>query len=553
MHHPDPGHEAVEGRYVRLSDGDPEDESDGGREGVGDTASPHHENEIHLLSHDSLGFSGGVALVCCDIIGSGIFASPGIVLHWSGSVGASLALWCTAGIITFVGFSCLAELSVNDPHAGGLFYYYRTTFGGSVAFSWTFINFTIIVPGSLAALAITFAHYLASALPDWQAGGFEEDADWRLKAVACAALLLVVCLNCMSAAQGGSVAKGFLTATLSGCLFVILLGVIFACGGGGGAGEGEGGGPAAVDAFTNQRNHLSVPAENFSPSSLFKGTKGPASLGVALISALWAFSGAMDIASAAEELRDAERMLPKVGSTGLAIVSTVYVLMNIAYLLVLPAEVISHAGSENGTEAIGVVFAKTVAGRWAGLAVTLVVTLSSLGALNSCLYLSARQFYATARDGLFPAVLARTNAKAAPHCAILATGAWTVALLAALSSFATLVNYLSAAMWLFYGLVGVAVIVSRWREQASTRLYTVPGYPVVPVIYVIVCTCLSGCTLVADPIPCLAALLFVASAFPIHWVWFVWLPRRRARLRPGGQSVGVRGEHRPPSQYGPVS
>jgi APA family basic amino acid/polyamine antiporter len=119
-----------------------------------------------------------------------------------------------------------------------------------------------------------------------------------------------------------------------------------------------------------------------------------------------------------------------------------------------------------------------------------VVALSSFGALDSCLYLSARQFYATARDGLFPALLARTNAKSAPHYAIMATGAWTVALIAVMSSFATLVNYLSAAIWLYCGLVGVAVVVSRrgdpgavrrggetrrvWRERGTREPYT-PG------------------------------------------------------------------------------
>ena len=311
----------------------------------------------------------------------------------------------------------------------------------------------------------------------------------------------------------------------------------------------------------------------------------------------------------AEELRDAERALPKVGSTGLLVVSAAYVLMNAAYLLVLPAEIISGGGGgtapnvnvsvsvgapienggEKGTgggneEAMGVIFAQTVAGRWAGFVVTCVVALSSFGALNSCLYLSARQFFATARDGLFPALLTHTNAKGAPYGAILATGVWTIALITVMSSFATLVNYLSAAMWLFYGLVGVAVMVSRWREPDAPRPYRVPGYPLVPCVYIVVCVGLSGCTFVASPLPCAAALLFVAAAFPVHWVCFVWLPRRKARntsfltwmveennsdgdgdgvMGAGGGGGGGGGSlsygrtngngGAPPSQYGPVS
>ena len=174
----------------------------------------------------------------------------------------------------------------------------------AVAFSWTFANFSVVVPGALAALALTFAHYLASAIPGWESGGFEAAVDWRVKMAACGAVLVVIGLNCMSAAQGGSVAKVFLTATLSGCVFVVLLGVVFACGIGvsggsdeidGSSSSGGSGGDASppVPPFIAHAHPYpatdprSVAAHNFSPSKLFEGTKGVASLGVGLLSALW--------------------------------------------------------------------------------------------------------------------------------------------------------------------------------------------------------------------------------------------------------------------------
>ena len=108
----------------------------------------------------------------------------------------------------------------------------------------------------------------------------------------------------------------------------------------------------------------------------------------------------MDTASIGEEIQDPERNLPRVGVIGLTVVSSVYLCLNLAYLMVLPADVIAHGStSEDSKQAMGVFFARTVAGRYAGLAVTVVVALSSFGALNSCMYLSARQFYASARVG----------------------------------------------------------------------------------------------------------------------------------------------------------
>ena len=496
----------------------------------GDSASSPRAVPNGALAGGTLSFRAAVALTCADIIGSGIFASPGIVLRWTGSVGAALAAWTVAGVITYVGFACLAELSTQDPNAGGLFYYFRVTFGGAAAFSWTFINFTVIVPGSLGALALTFAHYVASVIPGWEAGGFEQSADFKIKGLACIAIAVAAALNCLSASHGGGVAKVFLTATLVGCAFVFSLGVAGAFGVHDDSCGWDGDTTGGTSNTTNTTNTMrSAVAENFDLATVFDGTRSASALGVGLVSALWAFSGAMDTASIGEEIQDPERNLPRVGVIGLTVVSSVYLCLNLAYLMVLPADVIAHGStSEDSKQAMGVFFARTVAGRYAGLAVTVVVALSSFGALNSCMYLSARQFYASARDGLFPESLARVNARQAPHVAILATAFWTAALTCVMSSFAALVNYLSVAMWLYYGLVGVAVFKSRATFPDAERPYSVPGYPIVPAIYVAACLYLSACTFAAAPWQCFCALIFVAAAFPIHEAAFAWWPSRMA-------------------------
>lgn len=508
----------------------------------GDAASSPRAVPNGALAGGTLSFRAAVALTCADIIGSGIFASPGIVLRWTGSVGAALAAWTVAGIITYVGFACLAELSTQDPNAGGLFYYFRVAFGGAAAFSWTFINFTVIVPGSLGALALTFAHYVASVIPGWQAGGFEQSADFKVKGLALIAVAVAAALNCLSASHGGGVAKVFLTATLLGCAFVFSLGVAGAFGVHDDGAFGWDGGTGVLTNATTARNK-SVAEENFEFTTIFDGTRSVSALGVGLVSALWAFSGAMDAASIGEEIFDPERNLPRVGICGLTVVSSVYLCLNLAYLMVLPADVIANGSTSETSDsnrAMGVFFARTVAGRYAGLAVTVVVALSSFGALNSCMYLSARQFYASARDGLFPESLARVNKRQAPHVAILATAFWTAALTCVMSSFAALVNYLSVAMWLYYGLVGVAVFKSRATFPDAERPYSTPGYPFVPAVYVAACLYLSACTFAAAPRQCFCALLFVAAAFPVHEAVFVWWPSRRAAADANAGGLGER-------------
>ena len=138
----------------------------------------------------------------------------------------------------------------------------------------------------------------------------------------------------------------------------------------------------------------------------------------------------------------------------------------------------------------------------------------------------------TASIVLVPSILFNAlvvpDVASATHVAILATAFWTAALTCVMSSFAALVNYLSVAMWLYYGLVGVAVFKSRATFPDAERPYSVPGYPIVPAIYVAACLYLSACTFAAAPWQCFCALLFVAAAFPIHEAAFAWWPSRMA-------------------------
>ena len=190
------------------------------------------------LARNSLGFFDAFAMTVAHVIGSGIFASPGIVLNeCSGAVGTSLVIWVAAGLVSYIGFACLAELVAADPNAGGVYYYLRKVFGNAVAFAFTFINFFVIIPGSLAALALTFSQYTCSVVPTFWVGGdgghrsgggagFEDTQGWGVKTLAAVCLAAATAVNCASAKGGGTVARAFACATLLGSAFVVLLGIV---------------------------------------------------------------------------------------------------------------------------------------------------------------------------------------------------------------------------------------------------------------------------------------------------------------------------------------
>jgi len=296
-----------------------------------------------------------------------VFASPGIVLANVHSPGAALASWLAGGIISFTGLLCLVELVVHSPDAGGVYAYLRMAFGDAFGFSWQFINFWCCVPGALAAQALTFAQYLASFIPSARSesalsGDLNAPPPLSVKLIAFACISAVTAINCFSATIGGSAAKALTSLAMAGCILVVLLGAyaVFL--------------PEPEDRTSWHHNLHDQP---LGPTNL-------AGFGPAVISALWAFSGWADIAALAEELKEPKKNMPKVSGIALLTITITYVLMNAAYIAVVPAEQLAHES------ALGVTFAQIASGKqWPGLLVAAFVSASTMSSLHNNLFLSA--------------------------------------------------------------------------------------------------------------------------------------------------------------------
>lgn len=450
----------------------------------------------------------GIALGCGDIIGSGIFASPGIVLGLVAAPGASLFLWLCGGALSFLGLSCLLELSVANPSAGGIFTYLREGFGDAIAFSWQWVNCIVIVPGSVGALALTSAQYLTGLLLSAEAALGDT---WQVKSVAILMVLVAGFWNTAGAHNGGTFAKIFLGNTLFAAFFVVVLA-----------------------SYSMLANGTDIAYDNF-VSSHEEGYVHWKNTGAALTSVVWAYAGWSDLSAMAEELQDPVKTLPRVCVGTLGTITTLYLIMNAAYLLVLPATTVAASG------AMGVEFAReAVRSPWAGNIMAALVTVSSFGGVFNCLFFSSRQFYATARDGLFPEVLARTTESGAPWVAVLFTAVWSCILMLP-SDFGNLVNYLSFAMWLYFAAIGVLVPLSRYRKPDQVRPIRVPLSPLAPLAFSGLCLYIAQSTFISDPLSCGLSLLFVLAAFPIH---YVTLAARKFHgpedgLRPSADSVGL--------------
>jgi len=282
---------------------------------------------------------------------------------------------------------------------------------------------------------------------------------------------------------------------LGGLVILVLAAFLF---GDGGAGSFGAGAPAAGDARIG-------------------------GIGLGLVAALWAYNGIQDMISVAGEVRDPQRVLPRALITGIAVVIAVYLLANAAYLYVLPFHVLRAAplaAAETAVRVVGPIGVRLIAA---------LVVVSTLGTLNGLVLASPRLFYAMAADGLLFAPLARVHPRfGTPHLAVVSLG--TVALVCVWSrSFEQLAEAFVLGVWPFLALAAAGVLVLRRTRPDLTRPYRVPGYPVVPLVFVVGTLAVFASGLVAHPGTTLAGAALTLLGVPIYWLRLMRGRSMRAR------------------------
>jgi len=205
-----------------------------------------------------------------------------------------------------------------------------------------------------------------------------------------------------------------------------------------------------------------------------------------VLAALWAYDGWNNLPMAGSEIRDPVKNLPRATVIGSLAVLAIYALVNLGYFHALPFAEIVTSRSDAYQEAAPV--AAKVAAQFLGGPVqallAVAMTISALSAMNGSMLTGARVPYAVARDGLAPAALARLSASGhVPTVAVIVQGGLSC-VLALSGSFDQLTDAVMFASWLFYALNAGSVLALRRREPERVRPFRVPGFPVVPVVYV---------------------------------------------------------------------
>ncbi|HEY3251587.1 MAG TPA: amino acid permease, partial [Ignavibacteria bacterium] len=232
---------------------------------------------------------------------------------------------------------------------------------------------------------------------------------------------------------------------------------------------------------------------------------------LALSGAFWAYDGWNNITYLGAEVKEPQRNIPKAMMTGMMFVIVVYILVNLAYFYVLPVDVI-----KDSTLVASDVMNKAV-GSWGGAFVAIAVMVSTFGTTNGTILVSARVYYAMAKDRLFFRKLEDVHHKyRTPGVSIIIQGLWA-SLITMTGSFDQLTDMLIFVSWIFYGIGAYGVFVLRKKMPDAERPYKAFGYPVLPAIFVLFSAFFVGFSVWYNVRNAVFGLILVAMGIPLYF------------------------------------
>src|SRR5438876_3077414 len=450
-----------------------------------------------------LGLFAEISVNVANVIGTGVFLKARVMTCNVGTPGKALAVWLVAGLLSLAGALTYAELLAMMPRAAGEYGIMRDAYGRPWGFIYGWTQFAIARSASAAALAVGFAIFLNDLL----GGSLKHDyfslhlfGDYdipfgRLQLIALAAITITVVINCAAVRFSGGVAT-----VLTSIKVLLLIGV----------------GLGAFFYGNGDWSHLSQANIGGACERVAITTGGFAGFAAAMLGALWAYDGWNNITFLAGEVKQPERNLPLGLIISMFLVMGLYLLVNLSYYHVLSPTEIANVAASSSTAA------EVVRRLLGAVAVTLMAAAmmtSSFGALHASILATSRVPYAMARDRLFFEGLSKVSPRThVPIRSLEVLGIWS-SVLTLSGSYDTLTDSAIFALTLFYAFVAGSVFIFRRRLPDAPRPYRTWGYPVVPILFLVVTGWLILTTIWNTPKQSAIGLGLILVGLPVYLIW----------------------------------
>lgn len=454
----------------------------------------------------TFGFYTAFLLVAGSMIGSGVFKKVAPMTAELGSPWLVLAALLTAGIISLLGALTNAEVAGLIAEPGGQYAYFKRMYGKPFSFLYGWSMMSVVQTATGASVAYVFAESLNALveLPRlseaWEAKSFGADpfiftpfANLGVKTVTIGLLLTLTAINYVGVRWGGLVLQILASSVIVCIVAIILLCLSF----GGGSME-------------NMSMAAAVPVEKASGLGLV------GAFFAAMMAAFWSYEGWNTVGFMGGEIKDPYKNIPRALTFGTLFVILLYMLINFAYLFVLPADqFVAIHNAENQIAAVEVV--RSFLGAGGALFILILIMMSTFNSTNTTIMGAPRIYYGMASDGLFFKGAAKVHPKfRTPSNALLIQGIWGSVLVLS-GNFDQLTDMLIFAAFIFYGAGAFGVFVLRRKLKDTPRPYKVFGYPFVPALFVVFCAALVIVSVIEKPREAGIGTLLILSGLPVYY------------------------------------
>ena len=435
-----------------------------------------------------------IFLVIGGIVGSGIFMTTGFIAQYLPSPFMILIVWLAGGFFAICGALAFAELGAMYPQAGGQYIYLREAYGHWAGFLYGWGFFWVIECGGVAALAVGFAEYFGYFVPALSTKTYLLkfqllSLNFSLSAgqlIAVASILFLTAINYFGIKSGVVIQNIFTFLRIAAVAVLVVLGLTI-------------GSKAGV---TSVKGLLA--GDLFFDIKLF---------GLALIAVLWTYDGWYGINCAAEEIKNPKKNIPRGLIFGTLSVMLIYFLVNLVYVMALPVE------RMKGVARIGELVSTQLFGATATHYISATIMISIFGCLSASILYGPRVFFAMAKDCSFFKSMRFVHPRyRVPSKAIVWQGIWS-SILCLTGTYQDLFEHVVFALVIFWAATGLAVIVLRFKQPEIPRPYKAWGYPVLPILFVLINLGVFVNTIWAQPYESLIGLVILLAGIPAFLYW----------------------------------
>ena len=421
----------------------------------------------------SLGVAAALSTVVGMVIGGGVFFKPQAVYTLTGGApGLGMLVWVLAGIVTIAAGLTAAEVSAAIPKTGGMMVYIEEIYGKKLGFLTGWMQSVLFFPATIAALAVMFGQQSAGLLGN----------ESLSMPIALGIILLISVLNNISSKAGGMIQTVSTVGKLLPLILIMIFGFI----------KGEGNNPIVQP----------MVAEGVNPMSI---------IGQLLIAVLFAYDGWINVGALAGEMKNPSKHLPVAIVGGISLVMAVYLIINVAYLRVVPASemaLVSAPATLVASKLFGPVGAKLI---------SIGILISVFGTLNGFILTGGRIPYTMASENRIPFsnIFSKLNNNGVPL-----NGTWLIVGLSILYSLSGQFNLLTDlaifVIWIFYTMLFVGVMKLRKTKPQMERPYKVPLYPIIPIIAIVGGVFVVVSTLITQPKNSIVGLIITLIGLPVY-------------------------------------